>query len=88
MSINNLSSFKPSLKSEEENLKSREIAQKVFLLPYKKKLSDKVFKGLAHGARNDLNHGGKRKDPKPTGYFGEKLKEYFNNTLELLSVEL
>lgn len=88
MSINNLRCFKPSEKSEEEKLKSLEIAQKVFSLPYKKKLSDRVFKGLAHGARNDLNHGGKRNDPKPTGYFGEKLTEYFNNTLEILSIKL
>ena len=88
MSINNLSCFRPSEKSDEERKKSLEIAQKVFSLPYKKRLSDKVFKGLAHGARNDLNHGGKRHGPKQTGYFGEKIKEYFNNTIQILSIKL
>ncbi len=88
MQINSIKSFKPSGKSEEMRLKSIEIAQKVFSLPYKKKLSDNVFKGLSKGARNDLNHAGKRIDSKPTGYFEEKLKYYYKKTLEILSIEI
>lgn len=88
MQINRLNKFKSHGKSEDEQSKSIKIAQKVFSLSYKKKLSDNVFIKLAHGARNDLNHAGKRIDPKRTGYFEDKLKCYFKNSLDLLSIKL
>ena len=88
LSINNLSAFRKSGKTEEQELLSNEIAIKVFALPYKKKLSNNVYKGLSLGARNDLNHAGKRMVPKETGYFQNKLIEYFNRTVSILSLEL
>lgn len=89
MSINSIESFKASEKlTDDEKQKARELAQRIFQLPYKKKLSDKVFKNLSLGARNDLNHAGMRIDPKETGYFEDRLFKYFELTKEILQINL
>ena len=89
LSINNIGCFKSSEKlNDDEKQKAFEIAQKIFLLQFRKKLSEKVFKKLSLGSRNDLNHAGKRRDPKPTGYFELRLAEYFELTKEILSLKL
>lgn len=90
LSINKLEKFKAPVKSN----KSTEdvdvlklIAKKVFELPYKKKLSDKVYKSLSQGARNDINHAGYRENPKEVGYFKGKLEGYYNKTIEILNIK-
>jgi len=88
LSINKFEKFIPSGSNDTEKERSQNIAKKVFELTYKKKLSDKVYKGLSLGARNDLNHAGKRNDPKDTGYFKEKLINYHKDTLEILGIKL
>ncbi len=89
LSLNHLHRFETPESNDDAKKKSAyELAQKIFALPYKKELTDKVFKGLSLGARNDLNHAGKRIAPKPTGYFENKLNEYYKNTLLILSIKL
>ena len=87
LSIKKLAAFSQTSNDEEVRIRSLNIAKKVFDLPYKERLTKCVFLGLSHGARNDLNHAGKRYDPKPTGYFADKLKDYFDKTMEILSIK-
>lgn len=86
LSIGNLKSFKPHGNSDDKVKMSTAIAEKVFELNYKKELSDIVYKKLSLGARNDLNHAGIRSNAKITGYFGERLKNYFIETIRILSI--
>lgn len=87
LSINKLQNFTPSDRySEEQKENALKIAQLVFALPYKIKLTDNVYKNLSHGSRNDLNHAGMREDPKEAGYFEERLKKYYQLTMEILNI--
>lgn len=76
----------PLALNEEDKKKSNEVVAKVFDLPYKKKLTDCVFKSLSQGSRNDLNHAGMRNTPHPTGYFEERLIKYHQLTREILNL--
>ena len=88
LSINKLELFniqkKDKLSQEEVNTLNT-IAKKVFELSYKKKLTDKVYKSLSQGARNDINHAGYREKPKDVGYFKDRLEKYYKKTMEILN---
>lgn len=88
LSINKLELFhiqKKDKLSQGEVDTLNSIARKVFELPYKKKLTDKVYKSLSQGARNDINHAGYREKPKDVGYFKDRLEKYFKKTMEILN---
>jgi hypothetical protein len=65
--------------------KQAEIADKVFELPFKKKLSNNVYKKLSQGSRNDINHAGIRPDPKEPEYLIDRLKKYYNLTSKIIT---
>lgn len=88
LSINKVELFKAprtASQTQEDIDELNSIAKRVFKLPYKKKLTDKVYKSLSQGARNDINHAGYREKPKEVGYFKDRLEKYFNKTMEILN---
>jgi CRISPR-associated Csx2 family protein len=88
LSINKTALFhiqKKDKLSQEEIDTLNSIAKKVFELPYKKELTDKVYKSLSQGARNDINHAGYREKPKDVGYFKDRLEKYYKKTMEILN---
>jgi CRISPR-associated Csx2 family protein len=64
--------------------KQKELAKKIFKLPFIKKLSSDIFKKLSQGSRNDINHAGIRSDPKTSEYLIDRLKKYYNKTKTLI----
>jgi CRISPR-associated Csx2 family protein len=76
-----------SLVEQEKNeilKEQQDIAEKVFNLPFKKKISDKIFKNLSQGSRNDINHGGIRSNPKKCTDFSNSLKKYYNEIKKII----
>ncbi len=61
------------------------LPEKVFNLPFKKKLTDKVFKKLSLGLRHDINHAGIREEPKEAEYIENRFKKYFILTKEIIA---
>lgn len=61
------------------------LVEKVFNLPFKKKLTDKVFKKLSLGVRHDINHAGIREEPKEAEYIEDRFNKYFKITKEIIA---
>jgi len=72
--------------SEKKVLEEKEssIVSKIFELSFRKKISDKVYKKLSQGSRNDINHAGIRQDPKTAEYLKDRLSKYYLLTKEII----
>lgn len=80
--------LKDEISQEEGNLKIntvKTIVEQLFNLPFKKKLSDKVFKKLSLGLRHDINHSGIRQEPKEIDYIKGRLIKYFEETKKIIN---
>jgi len=78
LSLTSVARFKFDRFDDEKKKTYFLIVNKIFKLPYKKKLTKDIYFSLSSGGRNDLNHGGFRPigEAKSTGHFKNKLKEY------------
>lgn len=70
---------------EEKLLIQKEMVNRIFSLSFKKELSDKLYKKLSQGSRNDINHAGIRPSPKDADYLIERLRTYYEKTVEIIS---
>jgi len=57
--------------------KHEDLVRGIYELPFKESLTKKIYSCLAQGTRNDINHAGIRKDPKPTQDLYDSLNKYF-----------